>query len=323
MRRIVVLAVLAAALLVPSAGGANSLGRPVALVTAETSNEVIAVSLGPHGGKVLRRVHLPHPQTITATCGAAIAVDPAGTVTLLSPRTLRPLAVFHSFRSPQIAADVPGEADLAYVTDSTTGELSVIDLQGRKVIDRVFVGAGAHHLGFSGDGRRLWLALGENATTIVRLDVSNPRKPRVVGRLRPAVASHDLAFAPGSRNVWVTSSSAPVVSVYAAVNGRLLRTIPAGKAPQHLSFDRGRALISSGYGSSLESVSLTTHRQLRLVASPYGSFNLATYGDVVVTTSLLTGKVTEFRLGDLHRIWTTKVAPEARSIAISACTTRS
>jgi hypothetical protein len=37
-----------------------------------------------------------------------------------------------------------------------------------------------------------------------------------------------------------------------------------------------------------------------------------------VTTSLLTGQVSEFRLSGLHRLWTTKVAPAARYVAISA-----
>jgi hypothetical protein len=36
-----------------------------------------------------------------------------------------------------------------------------------------------------------------------------------------------------------------------------------------------------------------------------------------VTTSLFTGQVTELRGGDLHRLWTTTVAPAARYVAIS------
>lgn len=320
MRKILALPVVVIAFVFPSSVGATSAGRPVALVTAEISNEVLALSLGPHGGQVLRRAQLPHPVTIAAACTVAIALDPKGTVTLLDPRSLRRLAVLRSLRSPRIAAFLPGNEDLAYVTDAATGDVAVIDLATRKVVARVFVGVGAHHLAFSDTGRRLWIALGEDASTIVRLDVSHPLRPRVVGRLHPAVRSHDIAFAPGGRTAWVTSASADVVSVYAASDGRLLRTIPAGRAPQHLAFDHGRVLISSGYGSSLESVSQTTHRRLRLARSPYGSFNLATDGSLVLTTSLLTGEVSEFRLGNLHRLWTTKVAPEARSIAISACT---
>lgn len=325
MRRLSLLVVAAsvAVFATPWAGAGASSGRPVALVTAETANEVLAVSLGVQGGKIVRRVHLHDPVTIAAAeCGPGIAVSPSGTVTLLARGTLRPLRVIHSFRSPQLAAVVPGNGSLVYVTDAATGDLSVIDLTRGKVVDRVFVGFGAHHLAVSPAGGRAWVALSETASTIVRLDISQPRKPRVVGRLHPAVAAHDLAFAPGGRTVWVTSASAPVVSVYAAADGRLLHTIPVGRAPQHLAFDRGRALITSGYGSSLESVSLRTHRRLHLVSAPYGSFNIATYGSFVVTTSLLTGQVSEFRLSDLHRVWTRKVAPEARAVAISFCTSR-
>lgn len=321
MRRLFVLATIACVTLLGAASAGSTTDRPVAIVTAETSNEVLSISLGPHAGKVLRRVHLHDPVTIAAWCGPSVAVSPSGTVAILARGSLRALAALHSFRSPQIAAIVGGY--LAYVTDAGSGDLVVLDLARRKVVDRVFVGNGAHHLALSPAGGRAWVALGEDASTIVRLDVSQVRKPRVVGRFHPAVAAHDLAFAPGGRTVWVTSASAPVVSVYGAANGRLLHTIPAGRAPQHLAFDRGRALITSGYGSSLESVALATHRRLHVVSSPYGSFNLAAYGAFVVTTSLLTGQVSEFRLGDLHRFWTRKVAPEARSVAISACTTRS
>jgi len=316
------LPVLAAAVaLAPAASAGSDGGRPVALVTAETANELLELTLGPHGGRVLHRLRLPHPQTVAATCRAALAVDPpAGTVTLLALPTLRPLTVLRSFRSPQLAAFAG--AGLAYVTDAGTGDLAVVDVARRTVVDRVFVGRGAHHLALSPTDGRLWVALGEDARTIVRLDVSSPRRPRVVGRFHPAVPAHDLAFAPGGRTVWVTSASAPVVSVYAASDGRLLRRIPAGRAPQHVVFDRGRALITSGYGVSLESVSLGTHRRLRLVRTPYGSFNLAADGPLVVTTSLLTGEVGEFRLGDLHRLWTRRVAPAARAVAIAACATR-
>lgn len=91
----------------------------------------------------------------------------------------------------------------------------------------------------------------------------------------------------------------------------------ATRGPQHLAFSGDSALITSGYGASLESVSLGTHERLHLVTTPYGSFNLATYGGFVVTTSLFTGQVSEFRVRDLHRLWTAKVAPAARYVAIS------
>ena len=317
MRKLSALAAAVAAVLTPSSVAATSAGRPVALVTAETSNEVLAVSLGPHGGHVLRRVHLTDPLMIAAAPrGPAVVVDPSGTVTLLAWHSLSPIKVFHGFRAPKVAGIAPG-GRLAYVTDERTGDLSVIDLARRKIVGRVFVGALAHHFGISPDGRWIWVALGETASTIVRLDASNPRAPRVVGRLHPRFGAHDVRFAPDGRTVWVTSPSGSTVSGY-STGGRLLWSAGAGRAPGHVAFSGATALVTSGYSSSLDAFTWSSPSQgPRVAGVPYGSFNLATYGGFVVTTSLLTGQVTELRVGDLHRLWTTKVAPAARYVTIS------
>jgi len=293
-------------------------GSPVALVTAESSDEVLAVSLPT--GKVLRRVHIVNPQAIAAQpSGPAVVVSPSGTVTLLAYHSLRPLKVFRSLRSPQIAAITP-DGKWAYVTDSATGRLSVINLAERKIVHTVFVGAGAHHLAISPDGARTWVALSEQATTIVILDTSNPAAPRVVGRFRPPVPAHDLAFAPDGQTAWVTSAEAPYVSVLNARSGRLIATVSAGKAPQHIVFDpygRPRAFITSGYGSTIEEVNAHTRRIIARAEVPYGSFNLAAAGDVLVTASLLDGEASEFNGATLTRWMTTKLAPATRSVAIS------
>ena len=313
------LVVLVAALALVAGGSARRAGgSPVALVTAETANEVLAVSLP--GGKVRRRVHLRGPQAIAALqAGPAVVVSPSGTVTLLAWHSLRVLKVFRSFRSPQIAAITP-DGEWAYVTDAVTGTVGVIELATRRVVDRVFVGEGAHHLAISPDGRRAWVALGENASTIVVLDTSHPQAPRVIGHFRPRVPAHDLAFAPDGRTVWISSAAAASVSVVNAHSAKLVATIPAGTAPQHLVFvpyGRPRAYITSGYGSTIEMVDVGTRRIIRRASVPYGSFNLATGGDIVATASLLDGRVTEFDGATLQRRLTTTVAPAARDLAIS------
>jgi hypothetical protein len=39
--------------------------------------------------------------------GPALVINPSGTVTLLAWRTLRPIKVFRSFRTPKVAAVAP------------------------------------------------------------------------------------------------------------------------------------------------------------------------------------------------------------------------
>jgi DNA-binding beta-propeller fold protein YncE len=303
----------------PSGSARRAGGTPVALVTAETSNELVAVSLP--GGKVLRRVHLIDPQTVAATPnGPAVVVSPRGTVTLLAWRSLRVLAVLRGFRSPQIAAITP-DGEWVYVTDAATGELSVIELETRRIVDRLFVGYGAHHLAISPDFQRAWVALGESARTIVVLDTSqHADRPRVIARIHPPVPAHDLAFAPDGRTVWLSSAADSYVSVLNARTGRPLATIPAGPPPQHIAFGptaHPHAYITSGYGSQIEMVDPTTRNVARRTGLPYGSFNLAAAGGIVVSSSLLNGQVTELDGANLSRWLSVKVAPAARDAAIS------
>jgi DNA-binding beta-propeller fold protein YncE len=316
MRRLVV--VLTALLLAPSASAGTSANRPVAIVAAETSNQVIALTLGPHGGHVLKRVHVVDPLMVAAPLrGPTVVLSPAtGTVRLLAWHTLKPVHIFHGLRDPEVARIAPGDR-YAYIADGKTGDLSVIDLVRHRVVHRLHVGPGAHHMSFSPDGKRLWVALSEVATTVVRLDTSDLAHPRIAGRLHPRFPSHSVGFAPDGRTVWLSSARAPYVTVYNAATGRVVKVIRAGRAPQEVAFSGARALLTSGYGSSLEAVRWRTYRRFGTVAMPYGSFNLATFGGQVVTSSLLTGQVTELGAGTLHRFWTMTVAPATRYVAIS------
>jgi len=310
------LLVLVVAVALPG-GAARGGGSPVALVTAETQNQLLAVELP--SGHVLRRLPMPADPENVAVVGTtrAVVVSPrAGAVTIVSTPSLRIVRVLRGFVSPHI---VTATADFrgAYVTDDGSGRLDVIRLSGRpRVVRSVFVGAGAHHMGVSPSGNELWIALGESARTIVVLDVSDPWRPKVVGRFDPGFAAHDLAFSSDWR-VWVTAADRRSVTIFDSRTRRPVARVAAGAPPQHVAFGPIReAFVTSGYGSSLEIVDRSSGRIRRTVHVPYGSFNVATFGSFVVTSSLLRGTVTE--LTDEGRVWMKRrVAPAARSVAVA------
>jgi DNA-binding beta-propeller fold protein YncE len=318
-----VLTLVAAALLVPASQARVRGGGPTyALVTAETLNQLVVVEVP--SGRVIKRLRLPaDPQNVESYAGAAVVVSTrAGSVTLIDPTTLRIKKVIRGFGAPHIAAFSP-DGDYIYVTDDERGQLAVI--RGR-VIRKLFVGRGAHHMAFAPDERRLWIALGERATSIAVLDTSRDNgriaRPRLIGHADPKGLAHDLAFTPDGRYVWVTYDDRPVVRVFNARTRRVVATLYGGPAPQHVRFDDadglpvfGRyAYVSSGNSGRLRLFDWRTRRLVRTIRTPLGSFNLSIDRGRIATASLSQGIVTEL-VGDRRN--SARVAPVTRDVALA------
>jgi len=285
-------------------------------VTAQTENRLLVVAVP--GGRVIRAVPVPgDPSYVDATDRVVVVVSTdSGTVTLLDRRTLRVIKVLRGFASPHIPAISP-DGRYAYITDDGSGELAVIRLDDDTLLSRVYVGAGAHHLAFSPDERRVWVALGQSAQMLTVLSTVNPGHPRVIGYIHPPFLAHDLLFTPGGDVAWVTSANSPDVGVFDVRTGSLRFRIPAGAPPQHLAFWGGYAYITSGYGSSIERVDLDTGKVIRRVHAPYGSFDLDVGGGYVVTASLLGGTLAIYN-DQLRLLRVAQLAPSTEDVALSA-----
>jgi len=207
---------------------------------------------------------------------------------------------------------------LAYVTADGSGELVVIDLVQRRIVHRIFVGRGAHHMGLSPNGKRLWIALGEHASQIAIVDLSPwPGRPRLLRRFSPGFTAHDLTFSPDGRRVWVTSGVGDSVHVINARSGKEVLAVRVGAPPQHVAFgENGFAYATSGYDGRLLKIHGLTGRVVKTVRTPYGSFNLSAFPGPVVTTSLMNGRVTEFD-SRLRRMSSVQTAPAARAVALT------
>jgi DNA-binding beta-propeller fold protein YncE len=276
----------ASLLAAPSALARVGGGTPLALVTADLDAHVAAVSLA--SGRTVRRIAtLEDPRSIEPVLeyDALVAHTAAGAVSLIDGLDLRVRRVLRGFSEPRYTA---AERDTrhAYVSDSGTGEIVVVDTVPGRVVARVEVGPGVRHLSLGRSNRRLWVALGSKAERLAIVDVTEPTRPRVLARIDPPFLAHDVVFAPDGR-IWVTSGDRRTLAVYDG-RGRLLRTFGGDAPPQHVTFLSRRAYVTSGDDGLLR-VHRLDGRLLRTERVPLGSYNVQHGFGLVLTPSLSQG----------------------------------
>jgi DNA-binding beta-propeller fold protein YncE len=272
-------------------------GTPLALVTADLESSIVAVDLSTN--KVVRRLRtLPDPRSIESVglVGALVAHTAVGRLSLIDS-DLRVRRIAGELGEPRYAAVTP-DGRLAYVTDSGRREVAVVDIRGRRIVGRVAVNGACRHLGIDLDGSRLWVALGNAAEELAVLSLSDPARPRVVGRIRPPLRAHDVGFTPGGRRVWVTSGDSRRIAIHDA-DGKLVRTLAADAPPQHVTFAGKRAFVTSGDDAVLR-VHALDGRLLRSAPVPVGSYNVQVSDDDlrarcwILTPSLSAGTLCTF-----------------------------
>ncbi len=276
---------LAAAAAAPFALRAGA-GRPLALVTADEEASVVVVD--PFAGRVLRRIATrPDPRSIERVGNTAVVTHTAiGEVTLL--RALEIRHVLRDFDEPRYTAGAPDERH-AFVTDSGRSDLAVVDLVRGVVVARLHLGAWPRHVSIDGSGRTLWIALGTEARQVAVVDVTRPTEPRLIRRIRPPFLAHDVGFVPGSRHVWVTSGDRGALAIYDARRGHVLRRLPAGAPPQHVTFHGANAYVTSGDDGTFHVQSLSGGRVTAATAVPVGSYNVQAGAGRILTPSLERG----------------------------------
>lgn len=285
----------------PALAGSTG-GTPLALVTADLESSIVAVDVST--GRVHRRLPTPaDPRSIESIgqTGALVAHTAGGRMTLVDS-DLRVHPIAGAFGAPRYTAVSP-DSRLAYVTDSAREEIVVVEVLGRRIVGRVNVGGPCRHLGIDRDGTRLWVALGSKAPALAVLSLAEPRRPRVVGAIRPPFLAHDVGFTPGGRRVWVTSGDRHRIAIYEARTGKLVRTIDGDAPPQHVTFMGDRAFVTSGDDAVLR-VHALDGRLLRSAPVPVGSYNVQHGHRWVLSPSLSEGTLCSFtaRGAPLHEL---------------------
>lgn len=257
------------------------------LVTADTEAHVAVVA--PLTGRVKGRIATAEgPRSIETTPDgqAVVAHTDLGLVTLLREGRVR--RVLRGFGEPRYTTAKPG---WAYVTDSADGTVTVIDLERGRVAGVAEVGALARHLAIAPDGRTLWVTLGNSASAIAEVDITDAVRPRVRGLLRPPMRAHDVGCSPDASRLWVTSGDEHKLAIFAPGRPAPLAVLPAGSAPQHVTFAGGRAYVTSGLDGTLHVQRMRDGAPLAQLALPVGSYNVQRGADWIVSPSLDLGYV--------------------------------
>jgi DNA-binding beta-propeller fold protein YncE len=266
----------------------RSVRSSLALVTADTESRLAVVDLD-RGAVRSHVVTRPGPRSIERVGETAVVAHTVlGAVTLVDTGTLQIRHVLDAFGEPRYTA---GTADgrHAFVSDSGHVEIVTVDVLRGTVVGRLKLWQWPRHLSLSPDGRTLWVGLGTASQEIAVVDVTDPARPRLRGRMRPSFPAHDVGIAPGGKRVWLTAGDASEIAVHDVRTARLLHTLPADPGPQHVTFLAGRAFVSSGDAGTLRVYDEPTLRLLRTSEIPAGSYNVQLAGNRVLTPSLNAG----------------------------------
>lgn len=247
---------------------------PRAYATADTESQVVVVDMV-SGAIVHRMETLPSPFSIERVGDTAVVAHTvSGRVTVLGRH------VVEGFGEPRYTAAAP-DGRHAFVSDSGYKELVTVDVVRGAIVGRVKLSQWPRHLSLAPDGRTLWVSLGTASNQIDVVDVSDPRRPQLVRSMKPPFLAHDVGFAPSGR-VWITSGAASSISAHGHV-------LPAGTAPQHVTFLDGRAFVTSGADGTLQVYDERTAKLLTTTRIPVGSYNVQFAAGRILTPSLARG----------------------------------
>jgi DNA-binding beta-propeller fold protein YncE len=278
-----------------AAGGAARGGAPLALVTADSEDRVLVVRLTDL--KIVRSLVVPdQPHGIEAVDvlrSALVLSSASGTVTVLDATVPRVRTVLDGFSAPRYAAGDP-RGRYAYVSDDVAGQVIAIDVPRAKVVGRVEVGKGARHISISPDGQRIVTSLGAKAPRLALVDVSRPRRPRLVRTFPADDLAHDVGFSPDGKRVWISSGVERRLAVHDASTLRPLHAVAGDSAPQHVTFDEvaQRIYVTSGESGTLRTYRLADAKLLSTRSIPAGSYNVCARAGRMVTPSLDVGSLT-------------------------------
>ncbi len=144
---------------------------------------------------------------------------------------------------------------IAFIINSGSASISVIDMATRKEVRRIPTLREPHHLALSPDGRSL--LVGDTAGN--QMMFLDPATGEVQKRL-PIADPYQLGFSPDGKFLTVNGLARNQVDVYDAASMKLLKRFPVVATPSHLAYspDSARVFVSLQDSDKLAAFDLRT-----------------------------------------------------------------
>ncbi|MCW0921818.1 beta-propeller fold lactonase family protein, partial [Pseudomonas sp. RG1] len=247
----------------PIPGGHLSLTLPADFTYADGGSgqrEFVTDAVGRVSISDVKGTNVPGPYTLSVSSGAQ--VDTANvTITSLGP--VGSIAVGGG--SDGIAVSPDGTR--AYVSNSGSHTVSVIDTATNLVLKHIRVGNGPRWVAVSQDGTRAYVCNYDPGTVSVIDTATN----QVLKNIKCGTYTRGIAFSPDGTLAYVSNFGSHTVSVIDTATDQVLRNISTGKGPYGIAISpNGTRIYVSNYDNGTVSVIDATTNQI-LVSIPVGS----------------------------------------------------
>ncbi|MCE9583406.1 MAG: hypothetical protein K8T20_13050 [Planctomycetes bacterium] len=148
----------------------------------------------------------------------------------------------------------------AYVVNSTSNSVSILDIRDRKVVGEIPVGERPVHAAVSREGRFLYVS----CTWAGDVEVIDLAEGRVVRKILAGDEPYGVTVSRDGRRLFVANAVSDTVSVIESESGKTLSEIPVGHFPRDIAetADGSRLLVSNGLSRGMSVLDPATGKEV-------------------------------------------------------------
>lgn len=196
------------------------------------------------------------PAWAKGTGAVFISSEKDNVITVLDGKSYQQSGVIEACQRPrhmQLTAD----RERLIVMCGDDGTVVVIDIAGRKVVDKIRLQEGVEMFDLSPDGKTLYSS-NEDEAQVVVVDLASKKVQR---KIKVAEEPEGVLVAPDGKTVYVASEVASMVHVIDAASGKVVKNIEVGKRPRRLVLtpDGKELWVTNEMGASVSIIRIADH----------------------------------------------------------------